>query len=114
LNIKGVKGIHNISISRAETGEVINVSVHVQVDRFTKLIDAHCIANLVEDSVKKHVRAVQHVIVHLEPLMPGVQELRIIKDKPMEELSIKNIISSRQHIGVHIYIVYIIIIHTNI
>jgi divalent metal cation (Fe/Co/Zn/Cd) transporter len=49
--------------------------VHIQVDRFTKLIDAHSIANLVEDSVKKYIRAVQHVIVHLEPLMPGIQEL---------------------------------------
>ena len=101
LNIKGVKGIHNILVSRADAGQVINVSVHIQVDRFTKLIDAHSIANLVEDSVKKNIRAVQHVVVHLEPLMPGVQELRIIKDKPMEE-SIKSIISSRldiKHIG---------------
>jgi cation diffusion facilitator family transporter len=101
LNIKGVKGIHNILVSRADAGQVINVSVHIQVDRFTKLIDAHSIANLVEDSVKKNIRAVQHVVVHLEPLMPGVQELRIIKDKPMEE-SIKSIISRRldiKHIG---------------
>jgi cation diffusion facilitator family transporter len=97
LAVKGVKGIHNISVSRANAGEVINVSVHIQVDRFTKLIDAHSIANSVEDSVKKHIRTVQNVIVHLEPLMPGIQELRIIKDKPMEE-SIKSIISSRQDI----------------
>jgi cation diffusion facilitator family transporter len=97
LAVKGVKGIHNISVSRANVGEVINVSVHIQVDRFTKLIDAHSIANSVEDSVKKHIRAVQNVIVHLEPLMPGIQELRIIKDKPIEE-SLKNIISNRQDI----------------
>lgn len=97
LDIKGVKGIHNISVARADNGEVINVSVHIQMDRFTKLIDAHSIANLVEDSIKKHIRTVQHVIVHLEPLMPGVQEAKILVDKSMEE-SIKSIISSRKDI----------------
>ena len=97
LGIKGVKGVHNISVARVDSGEVINVSVHIQVDRFTKLIDAHSIATLVEDSIKKHIRTVQHVIVHLEPLMPGVQEVRILIDKPMEE-SIKRIIFSRKDI----------------
>ena len=97
LDVKGVKGVHNISVARIDSGEVINVSVHIQVDRFTKLTDAHSIATLVEDSIKKHIRTVQHVIVHLEPLMPGVQEVRILMDKPMEE-SIKRIIFSRKDI----------------
>jgi divalent metal cation (Fe/Co/Zn/Cd) transporter len=100
LDVKGVKGVHNISVARADFGEVINVSVHIQMDRFTKLIDAHSIANLVEDSIKKHIRTVQHVIVHLEPLMPGVQKAKILVDKSMEE-SIKRIISSRKDI-VHV------------
>ena len=52
---------------------------------------------MVEDSIKKHIRTVQHVIVHLEPLMPGVQEVRILMDKAMEE-SIKRIIFSRKDI----------------
>ncbi len=97
LDVKGVKGIHNISVARTDEGEVISVSVHIQVDRFTKLIDAHSTATLVEESIKRHISSVQHVIVHLEPLMPGVQQAKIIVDKSMEE-SIKNIISSRQDI----------------
>ena len=70
--VSGVRGLHNVIISKIANSHSMNVSLHIQVDRSATLAEAHSIANAVEDSIKKHLAAVENITVHLEPVMPDV------------------------------------------
>jgi cation diffusion facilitator family transporter len=70
--VSGVRGVHNVIISKFANSHSMDASLHIQVNRSATLAEAHSIANAVEDSIKKQLTAVENITVHLEPVMPDV------------------------------------------
>ena len=68
--IRGVRGVHNILISTVEGTDNIGVSLHIQVNRDAPLSEAHGLADAVEDSIRKYLKKVDSITVHLEPHIP--------------------------------------------
>lgn len=95
MGIDGVKGVHNISASKIPDGIVI--SLHVQVDRDLKLVDAHNIADKVEMALKDRITSIKNVTVHLEPLLPHIQQSDQVGDSSIEE-GVRRIIQERKEI----------------
>jgi cation diffusion facilitator family transporter len=92
--VTGVRGVHNVIISKIANSHSMNVSLHIQVDRSATLGEAHSIANAVEDSIKKQLTAVENITVHLEPVMPDVVGMEPIADSTMHEFIRKAILGS--------------------
>jgi cation diffusion facilitator family transporter len=93
--VSGVKGVHNIIISRIAKSSSINTSLHIQVNRSAPLAEAHSIANAVEDSIKKQLTNVEDVIVHIEPMVPNVDEgIELIEDRTMDDFIVNTILDS--------------------
>lgn len=93
-NVSGVKGVHNILVSKIGATDSVGVSLHVQVERSATLTEAHAVANAVEDSIKRQLNKVESVTVHLEPIMPDVSSGIVpIADSNMQN-TIKEIILS--------------------
>jgi cation diffusion facilitator family transporter len=65
--IRGVRGVHNILISKIEGTDSIDVSLHIQVNRNALLSEAHGLSDAVEKSIKKFLKNVDNITVHLEP-----------------------------------------------
>jgi cation diffusion facilitator family transporter len=78
--VSGVRGVHNVIISKIANSHSMNASLHIQVDRSATLSQAHSIANAVEDSIKKHLAALENITVHLEPVMPDVVGMEPVSD----------------------------------
>ena len=74
--IHGVRGVHNILISKVAEVESIGVSLHVQVNKDAPLSEAHALADAVEDSIRRHLGNVDNITVHLEPHMPELARVR--------------------------------------
>jgi cation diffusion facilitator family transporter len=91
--VSGVRGVHNIIISKIANTRSMNTSLHIQVNRSATLAEAHSIANAVEDSIKKQLTAVENITVHLEPVMPDVEGMEPIADSTMHDF-IRNVILS--------------------
>lgn len=89
--VPGVKGVHNIIVSRVENTSRLEVSLHIQVNRSATLSEAHAIANAVEDSIKGQVKDAVDVTVHLEPLMPEVAGVQPVADSGIHD-SIRQIV----------------------
>jgi divalent metal cation (Fe/Co/Zn/Cd) transporter len=89
--VAGVKGVHNIIVSRVKNTDTLEVSLHIQVNRSATLSEAHAIADSVEESIKKQVRDAADVTVHLEPLMPEVAGVQPVSDTGMHD-SIRQIV----------------------
>lgn len=89
--VSGVKGVHNIIVSRVGGTGRLEVSLHIQVNRSASLSEAHAIASAVEDSVKGQLRDADNVTVHLEPLMPGLSGVQPVADSEMHD-SIRKIV----------------------
>ena len=89
--VVGVKGVHNIIVSRVGGTGRLEISLHVQVNRSAPLSEAHAIANAVEDSIKGQLKDAGNVTVHLEPVMPEVAGIEPVSDTEMQE-SIKSIV----------------------
>jgi cation diffusion facilitator family transporter len=84
--VSGVRGVHNVIISKIADSTSMNISLHIQVDRSATLAEAHSIANAVEDSIKKQLGADENIItVHLEPVMPDVVGMEAISDSTMHD-----------------------------
>ena len=98
--IGGVKGVHNIIVSRVGTTGRLEVSLHVQVNRSASLGEAHAIASAVEDSVKAQLKDAGNVTVHLEPLMPEVAGIEPVSDAEMQESIRKIVLASSDIKGV--------------
>ena len=93
--VSGVRGLHNVIISKIANSHSMNVSLHIQVDRSATLAEAHSIANAVEDSIKKHLAAVENITVHLEPVMPDVVGgMEPVSDSKMYDFIRKGILDS--------------------
>jgi cation diffusion facilitator family transporter len=63
--IEGVKGCHRIR-TRGKEGAV-NLDLHIFVDRYVKVDDAHELTHLVENTIKEKFPSVIDVIIHTEP-----------------------------------------------
>jgi divalent metal cation (Fe/Co/Zn/Cd) transporter len=53
------------------------------------LAEAHSIANALEESIKKQLKGVENITVHLEPLMPDVNGMEPLADSTIRD-SIRN------------------------
>ena len=95
FSVPGVRGVHNVLVSKAEGKDTVGISLHVQVDRTASLYEAHQVANAVEDAIRSKVPRVDSVVVHLEPFITeigGVEPfadteaynsvVRIVQDSP--------------------------------
>ena len=89
--VNGVRGVHNVIISKFTNSHSMDASLHIQVNRSATLAEAHSIANAVEDSIKKQLAAVENITVHLEPVMPDVVGMEPIADSIMHQF-IRNVI----------------------
>jgi cation diffusion facilitator family transporter len=65
MTIRGVKDCHRIRTRGNE--DFVNVDLHLHVDPDTKIIDAHNIAHIVENSIKKEFHSIVDVVIHIEP-----------------------------------------------
>jgi cation diffusion facilitator family transporter len=83
--VSGVKGVHNILVSRIGSTNSVGVSLHIQVNRSATLTEAHSIASAVEDSIRKRMKGAESITVHLEPLMPDVSGMEPVEDGSMHE-----------------------------
>jgi cation diffusion facilitator family transporter len=83
--VSGVRGVHNVIISKIANSHSMDISLHIQVNRSATLAEAHSIANAVEDSIKKQLGAVENITVHLEPVMPDVVGMEPIADSTMHD-----------------------------
>lgn len=95
--VNGVKGVHNVLIGRRKDTDKIYVSLHVQVDKAISLINAHKIANKVEESIKNHRCEIEDVVVHLEPIHSTITKLECIKDLLINK-TIEDIVLSHDQI----------------
>ncbi|MFN4337073.1 MAG: cation-efflux pump [Candidatus Nitrosocaldus sp.] len=109
-NVDGVKDVHNVVVSRARQGveqeqkqeqakdydtqDMMIVSMHIQVDRNLRLDEAHRVADMVEHEVKRKVKGVKDITVHIEPFMPEILTLEELKDRGLED-RIKSIASEQ-------------------
>lgn len=80
--IDGVKDIHNVIISETPEGKVI--SMHLQVDGSLSLIEAHEIADRVEDAIKERIDAT--LTIHIEPLMREIKRMVKIDDDNIKSI----------------------------
>lgn len=83
--VSGVRGVHNVIISKISNSHSMDASLHIQVNRSATLAEAHSIANAVEDSIKKQLTAVENITVHLEPVMLDVVGMEPIVDSTMHD-----------------------------
>jgi cation diffusion facilitator family transporter len=92
--VSGVRGVHNVIISKIANTSSMDISLHIQVNRSATLAEAHSIANAVEDSIKKQLGSVQNITVHLEPVMPDVVGMEPISDSAMHDFIRNTILGS--------------------
>lgn len=71
--IEGVKDCHEIR-TRGSIDNV-HVDLHVLVDEDMTVSDSHRLANLIERNIRGQVHGVRDVVVHIEPLSHGHDEL---------------------------------------
>jgi cation diffusion facilitator family transporter len=65
LNVKGVKSIDTLNMLKC--GSYYQVILNIGIDENTKLTESHNIAHKVETSLKKEIRQIKYVIVHVNP-----------------------------------------------
>jgi cation diffusion facilitator family transporter len=92
--VSGVRGVHNVIISKIANSPSMDISLHIQVNRSATLAVAHSIANAVEESIKKQLGSVQNITVHLEPVMPDVVGMEPISDSAIYDFIRNAILSS--------------------
>ncbi|HUG97366.1 MAG TPA: cation diffusion facilitator family transporter, partial [Nitrososphaera sp.] len=82
--VSGVRGVHNILVSKIGGTDSVGVSLHIQVNRSATLVEAHSVANAVEDSIRRQLRGAESITVHLEPLMPEIGGMEPLVDGDMQ------------------------------
>ncbi len=65
MGLEGVKGCHHIRTRGMQDHIYVDLHIHVDPDMDTD--NAHNIAHMVEDRIKKAIKEVTEVIVHIEP-----------------------------------------------
>jgi cation diffusion facilitator family transporter len=92
--VSGVRGVHNVIISKIANSHLMDASLHIQVNRSATLAEAHSIANAVEDSIKKQLMGIENITVHLEPVMPDVVGMEPISDSTIYDVIRKSVLGS--------------------
>lgn len=90
-NVNGVRGVHNILVTRIGGTDLIGVSLHVQVNGSATLSEAHSVSDAVEESIRKQLRGIENITVHLEPRIPELGGVRPLSDPTIQD-SIRRII----------------------
>jgi divalent metal cation (Fe/Co/Zn/Cd) transporter len=90
-DVNGVKGVHNILVTRIGGTDLIGVSLHVQVNGTATLSEAHSVSDAVEESIRKQLNGIENITVHLEPRIPELRGVRPISDPAIRD-SIRTII----------------------
>ena len=81
-NVKGVKGVHNVSTHKTN-GKVFS-NLHVMVDRDINLFSAHKISETIENKIQEIIPQIEHTTIHLEPFLTFPENLNL-EDKVTEE-----------------------------
>ncbi len=90
-DVNGVRGVHNILVTRIGGTDLIGVSLHIQVNGTATLSEAHSVSDAVEESIRKQLKGIENVTVHLEPRIPELVGVRPLSDPTIQD-SIKRII----------------------
>lgn len=93
-SVGGVRGVHNILVSRIGGTSLIGISLHIQVRRSASISEAHSIANAVEDSIKKRLKGIENITVHLEPQMPNLGGVQPVFDREIQD-TIRAIVTNK-------------------
>ena len=81
-NVKGVKGVHNVSTHKTN-GRIFS-NLHVMVDREINLSSAHKISEIIENKIQEIIPQIEHTTIHLEPFLTVPENLNL-EDKVTEE-----------------------------
>ena len=92
--VSGVRGVHNILVSKIGGTESVGVSLHIQVNRSATLVEAHSVANAVEDSIRRQLRGAESITVHLEPLMPEIGGMEPLVDGDMQNSIMETVLGA--------------------
>jgi len=87
-NVKGVKGVHNVSTHKTK-GKIYS-NLHVMVNREINLSSAHKISEIIEEKIQKNIPQIEHATIHLEPFIEIPKKFNL-EDKITEE-KIKNML----------------------
>lgn len=90
--VRGVRGVHNVLVSKIGGTDSVGISLHIQVNRTATLSEAHSIANAVEEAIKTRLKSADSITVHLEPLMPEIGGIEPVADGDMKD-SIREIVA---------------------
>jgi cation diffusion facilitator family transporter len=90
-DVNGVRGVHNILVTRIGGTDLIGVSLHVQVNGSATLSEAHSVSDAVEESIRRQLKGVENITVHLEPRIPELGGVRPLSDPTIQD-SIRRII----------------------
>ena len=91
--VNGVRGVHNVIISKIANNHSMDVSLHIQVNRSATLAEAHSIANAVEESIKDRLASVENITVHLEPVISDVVGMEPIEQGTTMHDSIRGMLT---------------------
>lgn len=89
--IEEVKGLHNLTISSTANGYFITVHVHVNAK--LALTEAHRLTELIEQKIKRNLKEVSDVSVHVEGYRPEIGSGTVLDIREIES-TIKSIASS--------------------
>ncbi len=92
--VSGVRGVHNILVSKIGGTDSVGVSLHIQVNRSATLVEAHSVANAVEDSIRRQLRGAESITVHLEPLMPEIGGMEPLVDSDMQNSIMETVLGA--------------------
>ncbi|AFS80208.1 cation diffusion facilitator family transporter [Candidatus Nitrosopumilus koreensis AR1] len=81
-NVKGVRGVHNVSTHKTKGKTFSNL--HVMVDREKNLADAHKISEIIEQKIYDNIPEIEHATIHLEPFVTIPENLNL-EDKATEQ-----------------------------
>ena len=81
-NVKGVRGVHNVSTHKTNGKTFSNL--HVMVDRDINLSSAHKISEIIENKIQEIIPQIEHTTIHLEPFLSVPENLNL-EDKVTEE-----------------------------
>ena len=93
-SVKGVKGVHNVSVHKTDGENIANL--HVMVDRESDLETAHSISEIIEEKIKESIPRIKHITIHLEPFLTVPENINL-KDK-ITEKKIREILDSYDEI----------------
>ncbi len=81
--VEGVEDVHNIIVSETQEGKII--SMHLQVDRRLSLVEAHEIADKVEEAIKARM-SIANINIHIEPVMLEMKSMKRVDDKQLRSI----------------------------